>query len=95
MIFTQFINENFFSPNKNFRVGGKKMGSVGLAETSMFFVRPYLLLNCKNVFDRRRDSNFDIKGDVSQIKCEITPSVYVIFLVKLQLTFLLQHSIFV
>ena len=50
-----------------------------LAKTSMFFVKPYLLLNCKNVFDRRRDSNFDIKGAVSQIKCEIMPSVYVIF----------------
>ena len=41
-------------------------------------------------FDRRRVSNFYIKGGVSQIKGEIRPAVYMcVFLVKLQLPFLL------
>ena len=40
LIFTQYINQKklffFKNINKNFSVGDKKLGSVGLAETNFF-----------------------------------------------------------
>ena len=43
-------NENLFifsqNGNKNCRVGTKKSGSVGLAETQLFFFRPYFFHLC-------------------------------------------------